>query len=199
MATTFTFEQGNSVDTIVFDATTQEVPMFDADVTEHAVETGAANNDNVRAKPTNLRLEVTVTDYPLSSKGRGIGGQAEKGRAARILEKLVSLRADGVRLFVETGLRTYENMVIKSVSSPRDKAVSGALRISMLLTEIKTVRNESVPVKLSPTNTKAKPKVDGGKQPTTPTDDATKRKSWLAGGADSLSDGLKKVGSILGN
>ena len=199
MATTFTYEQGNAVDTIVFDATTLEIPTFDADVTEHAVETGAASNDNVRAKPTSLRLEVTVTDYPLASKGQGIGGQVEKGRAARILEKLATLRTDGARIFIETGLRTYENMVLRSVSSPRDKALSGALKISMALIEIKTVRNESAPVRLAPTNTKSKSKIDGGKQPTTQTDDATKRKSWLAGGIDTLPDGLKKVGSILGN
>lgn len=198
MGTTITFEQGNAVDTIALDVTNSETPTFDADVTEHAVELGTANNDNVRAKPTALRLDVTVTDYPISTKGRGIGGAPEKGRAARILEKLVNLRTEGTRIFVETGLRVYENMVIKSVSSPRDKALNGTLRITLNLVEVKTVRSESVPVKLSPTNTKAKPKVQGGKQPTTPTNDATKRKSWLASGADNASDGVKAVGSFFG-
>ena len=198
MATSITFEQGNTVDTIVFDVTNSETPTFDADVSEHAVELGTANNDNVRAKPTALRLDVTVTDYPISTKGRGVGGAPERGRAARILEKLVTLRTDGIRLFVETGLRVYENMVIKSLSSPRDKALSGTLRFSINLIEVKTVRSESVPVKLSPTNTKAKPKVQGGKQPTTPTNDATKKKSWLASGADNASGGLKSVGSLFG-
>jgi|APCry1669189101_1035198.scaffolds.fasta_scaffold58947_2 hypothetical protein len=198
MATTLTYEEGSSVDTIAFDATTSETHTFDAEVTENAVESGSATNDNVRAKPSSLRLEVMVTDYPLATKGNGIGGAPEKGRAARIFEKLVTLRAQGTRFFVETGARVYENMVLKSVTVPRDKPLTGALRISLMFAEVKIVKSESVPVRLSTVNTKAKPKVDGGKQPTTGTDDATKRKSWAASGFDKASDGLKVFGKALG-
>jgi hypothetical protein len=198
VSTTITFTQGNAVESITFDVTNSETPSFDADVTEHAVEFGVANNDNVRAKPVSLRLDVTVTDYPISTKGRGIGGAPEKGRAARILAKLVDLRAEGTRLFVETGLRVYENMVIKNIVSPRDKALNGALRITLHLVEVKTVRSANVQVRLSPTNTKAKQKVQAGKQPTTQANEATKRKSWLASGADKASDGLKLIRTRIG-
>ncbi len=200
MASTVTYQNGQGLEVITFDVTNSERHTHDADVTEHPLELGAATNDHVRAKPADLSLDVTVTDYPLSQGGGGIGVRPEVGRAARIFDRLVTLRTDGTVLTVETGARAYSNMVLKSVTVPRDKALSGALRISLQFKEIKIVRSESVPVRVA--STKAKPKVNGGKQPGTNADDAKKSKSYAASLADKakslggvISDGLKKVTS----
>ena len=190
MAAYITFENGNVVDTIVFDATLKEEHTFDADVTEHGVEAGSAVNDNVRAKPDTLKLEVLVTDYPLSTKGSGTGGAAELGRANKVLEALHQLRTDGTRVFVQTSVRSYENLVVKTASTSKDKPVSGALRIVINFIEVREVRTETVQVKTVAT---AKKKTDLGKQATKPTDEKTARKSYLATGVDGITDALKKV------
>jgi hypothetical protein len=181
------------MDALVFDACLNETPTYDADVTHFPVEEGSAVTDNVRPLPTTLKLEVTVTDYPLSGAGRGINGASSDvnptlssspftGRAEQILQTLIALRDGGIRCTVESGVRVYSNMVMEGVTPPRDKARFGALRISIKMREVRTVSSEIVAVaKIS--EPKAMKKKDAAGHEAKAAEEPVP-KSWTASGID---------------
>lgn len=182
-----TFERNNVTDVIPFDATLSETHTFDAEVTEHAVETGSAVNDNVRAKPRALKLDVLIVDMPLTKSQAGEGSE---GRAAQYLNTLDLLRENGDRVKVFTSVRSYENLAIKNLTTSRDKPTKGALKVSIQFVEVLEVKTETVQVR---TVQKAKKPLDTGKQATKTTDAKTEDKSWFAGGIDKATEGLKKL------
>jgi hypothetical protein len=195
----FTFTRNGLTEVIVFDATTSESHTQDADVTENPVETGSAITDNVRAKPAQLKLETLVTDYPVGLSGGGTGAPAEEGRAQGVYDLLIALKNEGVRIEVSTGAKLYRDMVIQSITLPRDKALSGALRFSILLKEIKTVSSQTVEANLSATERKAQPKKKEGDKTARDATDAERKRSVLqsitAGAADFSVNGMKKFWS----
>lgn len=193
-ALTYSLTPG-TLDVLIFDATTREAPEFASEVTKHPVEKGADITDHVRPVPVELALDVTVTDYPLSTAGRGINGDPRNptgggvgtepfhGRAEVILGILQALQTSGTRCYVESGARAYTNMVITTLTPPRDKARFGALKIGIKLRQVITVASEIVPLaKVS--QAKARPGKDAAHHETSDADDATKRKSWASSGVD---------------
>jgi hypothetical protein len=186
-------DANNQAQEILFDATLSEVSLAAAEVTEHPIEQGANVTDHSRRKSEALKLEVTVTDYPLTASGRGIGAQAETGRAKAIRQSLESAMANGTVLIVETGAKLYENMVLKEVVVNRNRAVSGALRITLNLVEVRFATSETVAVAIRV----AKPETDKGKKTgKADTNGALdQRESWankLSEKGIEIPDGLKK-------
>lgn len=210
MATIITYpvdDAGLVFDSIVFDANTNDRVTFDAEVTENPVEAGSNSTDHVRPKPAPVSFDAVVTDYPLTTAGRGIAttspqtpGQvsfgsasavrAKPGRALEIIETLKSLQARGARVTLELGERFFSDMVIKTVIIPRDKPTTGSYRVQVAMVPIKIVASETVKLSIP----KAKPVKKGGKQTPTTAPDAVKRKSWAASGVDAIGDALIPAG-----
>lgn len=155
------------LDTLVLDASLSEIHDSDADVTEFPVEQGSDITDNVRIKPKALQVEALISDFHLSNAGRAqasSGGPPRSqrplkgniGDAKTTLAKLEDYQASGILIDVETGLKSYRNMVIKSLRTPRDRKVSvgndqraGSVKVTIILQSIILASSQSVVIKQS--------------------------------------------------
>lgn len=171
------------LDTLVLDASLSEVHESDADVTEFPVEEGSDISDNVRQKPKDLQVEALISDFHLSNEGRSqasSGGPPSsqrplagaKGEAKNTLAKLEDYQAKGTLIDVETGLKSYRNMVIKSIRTPRDRNLKNGIKCTILLKCIIIAKSQSVVIKQStpkgqgvtPKGQKTPTKADAGKE-----------------------------------
>lgn len=184
------------LDVLVFDAATSESPDATSEVTNHPIEAGADVSDHVRSLPVTLSLDVTVTDYPLSTEGRGInagvggssiGTEPSPGRAEAVLVELLAIKDAAVRCTVSCGARLYTDMVLESVAAPRTKALSGARRIKLKFREVRIAVSEVVPVAMV-TSRKARPTKDAGHHEGTEADAATEKKSFAERGKQAVID-----------
>lgn len=177
----------NRTDVLVFDAATSASADSASEVTSDPVESGGDVTDNVRALPRTLDLDVTVTDYPLSTAGNGInaattetsgiGTSPTPGRAEAILSELYAIKDAAVLCAVSCGSRYYSDMVIKSVSVPKTKPLVGAIRFKVKLVEVRIVASEVVPLAKVSAG-KARPTKSAGHQEGTEAQDAAKKKSF---------------------
>jgi hypothetical protein len=150
----FAFNEGPTLEAIVMDATLSEGHNFTADVTDFPVEKGSAVTDNVRPKPTNLRVDAFISDFPLPSNivqqlAAGAFTQkptADLRRSQNALDKLIQLKDQGVTITVTTGIRTYQNMVIQSIDVNRDKMIAQGIRMMILMREIAVVSTQTVQI-----------------------------------------------------
>lgn len=166
--------QQTIVDVLVLDASLNEMHEADADVSEFPIEQGADITDNVRVKPQTLQVEALITDTHLSSQQAAVN--AERARGQTMLDKdsrdtlaaLEAFQADGTLINVETGLKSYENMVIKSLRTSRNKDLKNAIKVTINLVEVLIVNSQTVVVKQAVP--KAQPVIPKGtKTPTTAT------------------------------
>jgi hypothetical protein len=145
------------IEDIELDATLSETHTASADITDHPVEQGANIVDHARRKPDGLMIEGLVSNTPLSrdqmrryiSAGgveletatfedapRGVLGYAE--RAFERLKALVGARL----VTVVTGLESYPNMMLESLSVPRDSKTGDALKFTATFKQVEIVTNK---------------------------------------------------------
>src|SRR5579859_3869773 len=192
-----------TLDSITVDATLSETPQYESETTDHPVEVGFNITDHVRPQPTVLTLECIISNTSIVTKdtvGRdaanqqGIqairsGGAAvtqdptvDAGSIVRIaFEQLKNIRDTGKLISVNSRFQQYNNMVIKSLSFPREPANGDLLRFSITLKEIKIVQNKTVKA-AQQTSKKpaANPKSSkGNTQPNKPADPPKVRQSLL--------------------
>lgn len=122
--------------TITFDAILQEAHNMPSTVTSYPIESGAEISDNIILKPITLTFTGLSTDYPFSILGIGGGIPIlETSKSTELFNVLIALR-DSRQIFdVVTGLRSYKNMAISSISVPRTEPVA-ALNFNITLTQI---------------------------------------------------------------
>lgn len=145
MATSISFRSGNKLQTIIFDAASSIRPSFQSELTVHPVEKGSDVTDGFRKEPDSVTLEALLTDYPLRVDGKGIGQEHEAGRANDILSLLLTLKDSCVKVKLETTMRNYSNMRIKSINPNTDRMV-GAMRLTIAFVESNVVESETVNV-----------------------------------------------------
>lgn len=196
------------IDSIELDASISESHVGEVEVTEHPVEQGANVTDHVRPKPDTLTIEGFVSNTPLNraqnkraveSQGFRLSTTSERdvivgqpGNAETAYTKLRELKDSGTLITVTTKLRTYDNMVIKSLSVPRDAKVGDALKFSATFQRITIVQNKTVFLPIRQSN--HKPLTKKGKKPSKPVA-AAEAGSWLKSGTDGV--GLTDSGSGL--
>jgi hypothetical protein len=197
---------------IVLDASVNETHQGDVDVTDHPVEEGADISDHARVKPETVSIEAVISNTPLNSAQQkrvqsaqgdvtaetvgvdspaGAVGFAEVGYV-----RLKQLKDARQLVKVITGLRVYDNMMLTSLSIPRNAGVGDALRFTAQFKQVRLaqVRVKIVKVAKEP---KANAKVDTGKQVAGPQPTpSTSLHKLLNGGADlfGASDSLRGVG-----
>lgn len=200
----------NHIDTLVLDASLSEVHDSDADVTEFPVEQGSDITDNIRLKPKGLQVEALISDFHLSNEGRSqasSGGPSSSqrplkghaGDAKTTLAKLEDFQLKGTLIDVETGLKSYRNMVIKSIRTPRDRKnftgndkKAGSIKATIILQSIIIVTSQSVVIKQSiPKGQAVTPK---GQKTSTAADKSKESQSLLFKSKD-VPESLKKAAS----
>jgi hypothetical protein len=185
---------------IELDASIQEHHQGDVEVTEHPVEEGANITDHARVRAERITITGMFSDtriesgvaqvsgatgnQPVTTSG-SIAKAGESGYADYAYAVLLKLKNERQVLQVQTKLRTYSNMLIESLSVPRDARSGDALMVTIGLKEIRLVKLLRAQITVQTSDPKGRPKTPDGKK--TPLDDSSH-----------LTDIVTDVGSALG-
>jgi len=127
-----------SIGTVEIDAVLNEVHQFDADITENPVEDGTIYSDNVVLQPIRVEMTCRVTDASSSLLKLRSAGTADDAYKA-----LVKLQRSRETFDVITGINVYTNMMLQSVSFPRESSDGRSIRFNAVLKEILIVGDEA--------------------------------------------------------
>lgn len=185
-------DETNELQLLEFDAVPREGFEAPAEITEHAVEQGAAISDHVRAGSDTVSLEAVVTNTPILVPGTAMDGasggtqpatlQLGGGRTAtvrvlqwtqafdrvrRVDEILRGLRDRGVLLTVRTDVRELSDVVIQRYKVDRDANTGNVLAFNLDLKKIRIATSERVAVQ-APAQRRGRRSQNRGPQPATP-------------------------------
>lgn len=117
-----------------FDAILREEHQSSLRITSHPVQTGANITDHSYMEPAVVMLEVAMSDVMDSMVAGQFTGRYTKSVSA--YDALAELQKARVPISVHTRLRTYENMLVESITTPDDVKTLYGLRCSVVLREI---------------------------------------------------------------
>ena len=140
---------GNTVFSL--DATTNESHDNTAEITDFPVEDGSNVTDHVRVKPFQLTVTGIVTNTPTDPESvavvESLAGEASQETVVQqTYELMLRLLNERSILTVVTGLRTYPNMMLRSVRIVRTGPGVQAIRPQMEFKEIRTADTAFVQV-----------------------------------------------------
>lgn len=123
---------------VEIDAVLNENHQYDADITENPVEDGTIFSDNVILQPIRLEMTCRVTDASPS-----LLNLRQAGTADSAFKDLVTLQRSRETFDVVTGINVYKNMMLQSLSIPRESSDGRSLRFNAVLKEILIVGDEA--------------------------------------------------------
>ena len=132
---------------IVFDAVFSTDHSANATITQHPVQSGASISDHAYMEPDEVSAEVGMTDTAASISG----GASRSVNAYAQLRALMELREPFTLI---TRLRTYQNMLITSISAPDDYKTMNALRASIVFQQVNIVSVSTTTVQEMVTSSK---------------------------------------------
>lgn len=132
------------IDNFLIDCSLNEEHAFESEVTEYPVESGSNITDNIRPKPIVVTMECLVTNTPIGflAQSRGAGSGNPSDPADDAYELLQKIRDKREPISIRTSLRTFDNMVLKSLSVPRAPDRGDALRFTAVFQQIQVVTNK---------------------------------------------------------
>lgn len=134
------------IQSLDFDATLDELHEWKNEVTQNPVETGSPITDHVIEKPDKLRLQGVITNSPLRGEfaGQYFGGETESPRIQTAFEAIRELHKKRDVVVVYTKHAIYTDMVIESVSIPRNAQIGEEIQFTMELVNIRLVATQMV-------------------------------------------------------
>ena len=206
---------GNSVSTsmvglfgsIDIDATLEEKHDWKVEATANPVEEGAPITDHVIEHADKLSITGTITNSPLRGElaGQYFGGTTAEPRTQTTFDLLYTLIKAREPVVIYTKHAIYDNMVIQTISIPRNARIGEEIQFSMDAINIRVVGTQLVDVPPgisrkkssksdSATGKKADPQKQNGK--VTNTDRAPQASSTIYkpfnAGVDFVKGALKK-------
>lgn len=167
-------------DSIEIDCTLREEHATTVELTRHPIEEGADPSDHARRLPNKITLEGLFSNTPIDAneaRARGNTDAGASGYAQEQHKKLEGLADSHNAVTILTELKTYKNMVLTSLSIPRDSKTGDAVRFTATFEEIRFVKSEVVRLELAtrPNSVPNKPikKIEKGKQPVEEKEDLT--------------------------
>lgn len=163
MATLLYKRTRSALGSIEFDCTISETHEGAVDVTEFPVEDGFDIADHARPRAETVTMEAFVSNTPIpfdaeqadqslasypysrgvvewNSKSQLLMEQVgEVDPATRAYNEISRIKNAGELVTLTTSLRTYEDMLITSVSVPRSAAVGNGLQFTVSLKELRIV------------------------------------------------------------
>jgi hypothetical protein len=119
---------------VELDASLTENHTSRNEVTRFPVEKGVDTTDHVRRQPDSVTIRGVVSDHPIT-----FGGGGANSRSAEAYQDVLTMLNEAQLINVVTTLREYDNMVIESLSVPRNPRRGNTVEFNLTLTEIKTV------------------------------------------------------------
>jgi hypothetical protein len=151
---------------LTFDGVVKETHTKKASISKNPMENGVSLADHAVMEPAELTLEIAISDTPLSEVDakRFTGSDRRSVTAWAELEKWM---AAFVPFDIVTGLKTYKNLLISSMSTEQDKDSGGALFATIQLQQV-TFASTATVVYPAPASKKparqASKAVDNGKK-----------------------------------
>jgi hypothetical protein len=146
------------------DVSLSEDHVSTCEVTENPVEIGADVTDHVQEKPDTLTIEGLVSDTPIRLLGNTFG--VSDNRARKTYDILREIKSAKKPITVVTGLRQYTNMILRSLTVPRNAETGQALKFTAEFVEVRLVESETIAVELAAKKNQETKSL--GKQSTTP-------------------------------
>ena len=152
------------------DMTIVETHERTSDITDEPVEDGATIQDHIIRDPERITLEGFITDTPIILS---VGGATGIGKTVDAFGVLDDIWRRGDVMIVETAYKRYENMVITSLTMPKN--TPNSMRFTVELKQINYVSTQEGDVPVTTTqstpsddnvNDRAQPETDAGQQPT---------------------------------
>lgn len=138
---------------IVIDATVRETHVSECEVTKNPVEGGAPVADHVQVQPKKLSIEGVISDTPL---GFAFIGNIQnlvrsvtqifgaRSRSQDAYDDLVRLQESRRPFTVITNLKKYDNMILTSLTVPRDSSTGGAIHFTAEMQQVIIVKSEEI-------------------------------------------------------
>ena len=123
---------------IKLDASLSEEHSSNAQVTQYPVETGAFIGDHVIYEPVKLSITGVISNTPIQWFSIDAGRRSEKA-----WDTLLQIQFEGEPITIITTLKTYYNMIITSLSCPRDAERGHVIEFTMTAEEVTTVETET--------------------------------------------------------
>ncbi len=161
------------IDGFAIDIATTEEHQLDSEVTEYPVEEGSDIADHVRARPIMVSLDCIVSNTPIgpiadTRRAEGSVSDSEllapSSPADDAYAKLVAIREAREPITITTSLKTYENMLLESLSIPRSARTGDALEFRASFKQLLLVTNRRTTIRTK--IPRAKKKVNRGHKPT---------------------------------
>lgn len=154
---------------VIIDATHIENIDYSSEITDHPVEDGFSISDHIYKKPLRIRVEGSIIDTPISVVGtiKNIAGVftdsnilnnaknffGTKGKKQiTAFEILTGIHHDRTIIDVVCNLNTYSNMVIESLTFPRDNRTGNRLLFEVALKQITLAKVKTVTISSNPRN-----------------------------------------------
>ena len=212
---------GGAAQFIEFDASVNETHVSTVTTTNKAVERGFSVTDHVRQEPDKLSVQAMVSDHPVVQPGTNVDGAIFKvmslplrTSAGKLLGSANVLQSDGIfssrvssvynellaiqrtkLVSIVTSIRTYDDMVITNLSTPRNVNSSNAVTFSFDAINIRVVDTNTVVGKQPPRRNAKQNKGSQAKKEVTKKEE---RESLLhKGGGDFVSIASIQTGAVL--
>lgn len=193
----------DGIEILKIDATKAEEHSFKAKATQHEVEDGANISDHVIKTGRMVNIDGVISDDPITiaaaaignlagiagSLVEGIGGAVATGAVSKLGSELISngskpskdamdilegIYENNIPLMITTSIKTYTNMIMESLSIPRNSRNANALEFKATFREIRIVESEVTDIPPSSTTVDGAIKEQaGGKKPSIAPDTQT--------------------------
>lgn len=180
---------------LVLDVSVSEQHASENEITEHPVEVGANVVDHSRVKPITFSADVMLCDSSLEPESPYNQNKYQEGRANEVLATLFSLKDQAILCSVDTGVKTYDSMLVESISETRTSQTISKLgthgtkapvvtrTVSITFREVRVVSTQIVKaIRVDAAKQPgAQTQIQGGKKETTKSkvDGRTLLKRWL--------------------
>lgn len=129
-----------SINGFFLDCLLSDSHVFDADVTEFPVESGATITDNIRNKPLVITMECLVSNAPLGQLVQLRDHPDESTDAA--YDMLQKIRKDRQLVSISTSLRTFDNMALQGLTIPRESGRGDELKFTAIFKQVELVTHK---------------------------------------------------------
>lgn len=196
-------DEAEAFELLKIDATRAEEHSFKAKATQHEVEDGSNISDHVINSGRTITIDGVISDDPITITAAavgnlagitgnlvgGLGGAVATGAVAKLGSELISSGTkpskDAVDIFegiyvlklplmITTSIKTYTNMIMESLSFPRNSRNANSLEFKATFREIRIIESEVVEIPVSATkNDGVIKETKGGKKPSVEPDAQT--------------------------
>lgn len=133
----------------VFDAVFSTDHSANLTVTQHPVQSGASISDHAYMEPDEVSIEIGMTDVASDATSAGTS------RSVNAYTQLRAIMEQREPVTLITRLKTYQNMIITSMSAPDDYKTMHALRVSVYFQQINIVSVSTIAVQETVTGSKS--------------------------------------------